>query len=37
MNAERYATPLPQLSAEVGALSTKVETHLQKIGFYLNN
>ncbi|MDO9013057.1 MAG: class I SAM-dependent DNA methyltransferase [Gallionella sp.] len=31
--AERYATPLPQLSAEVEALSTKVETHLLKMGF----
>jgi type I restriction enzyme M protein len=31
--AERYATPLPQLSEEVEVLSGKVEAHLQKMGF----
>jgi type I restriction enzyme M protein len=31
--AERYATPLPKLTAEVEELSSKVEVHLQKMGF----
>jgi type I restriction enzyme M protein len=31
--AERYATPLPKLTAEVEELSSKVEAHLQKMGF----
>jgi len=31
--AERYATPLPQLNAEVESLSSKVAAHLQKMGF----
>ncbi|MGZ3622184.1 MAG: N-6 DNA methylase, partial [Ktedonobacteraceae bacterium] len=31
--AERYATPLPMLTAEVEELSSKVEAHLQKMGF----
>jgi type I restriction enzyme M protein len=31
--AERYATPLPQLAFDVEELGTKVETHLQKMGF----
>ena len=31
--AERYATPLPVLAAEVEELSSKVEAHLQKMGF----
>lgn len=31
--AERYATPLPQLTAEVKDLSAKVATHLLKMGF----
>jgi type I restriction enzyme M protein len=31
--AERYATPLPKLTEEVEELSTKVEAHLQKMGF----
>jgi type I restriction enzyme M protein len=31
--AERYATPLPQLTVEVEALSTKVDAHLKKMGF----
>lgn len=30
--AERYATPLPQLVAEVAALSARVDAHLQKMG-----
>jgi type I restriction enzyme M protein len=30
--AERYATPLPTLVAEVDALSAKVEGHLRKMG-----
>ncbi|MDK9716552.1 MAG: type I restriction-modification system subunit M [Trichlorobacter sp.] len=33
--AERYATPLPQLTTEVEALSAKVDEHLQKMGFEL--
>jgi type I restriction enzyme M protein len=31
--AERYATPLPKLTAEVEELSSNVEAHLQKMGF----
>lgn len=31
--AERYASPLPTLNAEVEALSAKVNTHLAKMGF----
>jgi type I restriction enzyme M protein len=31
--AERYATPLPALNAEVEALATKVNAHLAKMGF----
>ncbi len=31
--AERYATPLPELTDEVGALATKVAGHLAKMGF----
>ena len=30
--AERYATPLPQLTDEVAALAAKVELHLQRMG-----
>jgi type I restriction enzyme M protein len=30
--AERYATPLPQLTDEVAALAVKVEAHLKKMG-----
>ena len=30
--AERYATPLPQLSEEVAALAARVEQHLKKMG-----
>jgi type I restriction enzyme M protein len=30
--AERYETPLPRLGDEVAALSTKVDTHLKKMG-----
>ena len=31
--AERYATPLPALNAEVETLATKVNAHLAKMGF----
>lgn len=31
--AERYETPLPKLSSEVDALTTKVESHLRKMNF----
>lgn len=31
--AERYATPLPALNAEVGAMADKVNAHLAKMGF----
>jgi type I restriction enzyme M protein len=31
--AERYATPLPQLTGEVSALATKVSRHLERMGF----
>ncbi|WP_047335434.1 type I restriction-modification system subunit M [Pseudomonas protegens] len=31
--AERYATPLPELSAEVEVLTAKVNAHLAKMGF----
>ncbi|MDO8539962.1 MAG: N-6 DNA methylase, partial [Opitutaceae bacterium] len=31
--AERYATPLPQLTAEVATLSARVDGHLKKMGF----
>jgi type I restriction enzyme M protein len=31
--AERYATPLPQLTEEVEALAARVAEHLQKMGF----
>ena len=31
--AERYATPLPQLTEEVAALASRVEDHLKKVGF----
>ena len=30
--AERYATPLPQLTDEVATLAARVDEHLQKIG-----
>jgi type I restriction enzyme M protein len=30
--AERYATPLPQLSSEVTSLTSRVEEHLKKMG-----
>lgn len=32
MNIERYATPLPQLTAEVESLAARVDEHLQKMG-----
>lgn len=31
--AERYATPLPALNAEVEVLAAKVNGHLEKMGF----
>jgi type I restriction enzyme M protein len=31
--AERYASPLPQLTDEVAALAAKVEAHLKQMGF----
>jgi len=31
--AERYAAPLPRLSEEVAVLSSKVEAHLERMGF----
>ena len=34
--AERYAAPLPQLDEEVDALSSKVDAHLNTIGFVWN-
>ena len=34
--AERYATPLPQLTTEVEALSATVDKHLQRMGFVWN-
>lgn len=33
--AERYATPLPQLTIEVEAMAAKVNEHLAKMGFAL--
>ncbi len=33
--AERYATPLPQLTEEVETLSAKVDGHLKKMGAFL--
>jgi len=32
VNAERYATPLPQLTGEVATLSARVDGHLKKMG-----
>jgi len=32
--AERYASPLPQLTDEVEQLADKVAAHLQKMGVY---
>ena len=34
--AKRYATPLPQLTQEVEALSATVDQHLQRMGFVWN-
>jgi type I restriction enzyme M protein len=34
--AERYATPLPALAAELETLSAKVDQHLKKMGFTWN-
>jgi type I restriction enzyme M protein len=33
MTAERYATPLSQLTGEVATLAARVDGHLQKMGF----
>ena len=33
--AERYATPLPQLTLEVAALAAKVDAHLKRMGAQL--
>ncbi|RRR67082.1 MAG: SAM-dependent DNA methyltransferase [Candidatus Viridilinea halotolerans] len=35
--AERYATPLPQLTARVSELEAKVEAHLARMGFLLSD
>jgi len=32
MSAERYATPLPQLTDEVAMLASRVDEHLKKMG-----
>ena len=32
MSAERYATPLPQLTDEVATLAARVDGHLEKMG-----
>ena len=32
MNAERYATPMPQLTDEVATLAARVDGHLKKMG-----
>jgi len=32
MSAERYATPLPQLTDEVATLARHVDEHLKKMG-----
>ncbi|MGO4575012.1 type I restriction-modification system subunit M [Cupriavidus sp. 2TAF22] len=34
--ADRYATPLPKLTAEVAALAARVDEHLKKMGFAWN-
>jgi type I restriction enzyme M protein len=31
--AERYATPLPQITEEVSELEAKVAKHLERMGF----
>jgi type I restriction enzyme M protein len=31
--AERYDTPLPEINAQVISLETKVNAHLEKMGF----
>jgi len=33
MNAERYATRLPQLESEVAAMASQVNEDLKKMGF----
>ncbi len=32
MSAERYATPLPQLTDEVTTLASRVDEHLKNMG-----
>lgn len=32
MNAERYATPLPQLAEEATTLAARMDGHLKKMG-----
>ena len=34
--AERYATPMPQLTEEVETLARRVDEHLKKMGFAWN-
>ena len=34
--AERYENPMPKLTNEVAALTSKVEAHLQAMGFDIN-
>jgi type I restriction enzyme M protein len=34
--AERYATPLPQLTEELDILASRVDEHLKKMGFVWN-
>ena len=34
--AERYATPIPQMSLEVDEIEKKVNAHLQKMGYTWN-
>ncbi len=36
MSAERYATPLPQLTDEVATLASRVGDHLRKMGSVWN-
>jgi type I restriction enzyme M protein len=34
--AERYATPMPKLTAEVASLAARVDEHLKKMGAVWN-
>jgi type I restriction enzyme M protein len=36
VNAERYATPLPQLTVEVATLAARVDEHLKRMGAVWN-